>query len=232
MVVVALTFLKQVHRQEIKKMISVHNEYGQIISDIFNKYENDLYFTDFNKKPFYNDRLENNDLLFIGLTPSLNEKDLDKDFFTLDQKDNLNTYYKKFEEISSKFNVCWDYLDLLFIRETKQERIEQLITSGLSFIWDQLQISKQILVSTRPKVVVVCNTLARRFLGKDKNKINKTEKWLEFTFKFDSVIGTDRFVELNNVPVFFTSMLTGQRALDKGSFERLLWHLEFVLNKG
>jgi len=36
---------------------------------------------------------------------------------------------------------------------------------------------------------------------------------------------------LKNVPIFFTSMLTGQRALDNGSFERLIWHINFVLGK-
>ncbi|MEY3784343.1 MAG: hypothetical protein RLZZ230_665 [Candidatus Parcubacteria bacterium] len=28
------------------------------------------------------------------------------------------------------------------------------------------------------------------------------------------------------VPVFFTSMLSGQRALDRWSYERLVWHIK------
>lgn len=33
---------------------------------------------------------------------------------------------------------------------------------------------------------------------------------------------------LEGTPVFFSSMLTGQRALDLGSLERLEWHIRFV----
>ena len=42
-----------------------------------------------------------------------------------------------------------------------------------------------------------------------------------FDFIFDEKLGTHKIVnnsELENTPVFFTSMLTGQRALDNGSF--------------
>ena len=47
---------------------------------------------------------------------------------------------------------------------------------------------------------------------------------------FDDKIGTYK-ITLNekSVPVFFSSMLTGQRALDKGSFERLKWHVKNVI---
>jgi hypothetical protein len=34
---------------------------------------------------------------------------------------------------------------------------------------------------------------------------------------------------LENIPIFFTSMLTGQRALDKGSYARLIWHIKYAL---
>jgi hypothetical protein len=36
---------------------------------------------------------------------------------------------------------------------------------------------------------------------------------------------------MNQTSVFFTSMLSGQRALDIGSRERLIWHLAKVLKE-
>lgn len=50
---------------------------------------------------------------------------------------------------------------------------------------------------------------------------------------FDKSIGTHNIVnnvDLKGTPVFFT-MRTGQRALDNGSYDRLVWHINYVLEK-
>ena len=55
-----------------------------------------------------------------------------------------------------------------------------------------------------------------------------------FDFQFDEKLGTHKIInnlELENTPVFFTSMLTGHRAIDNGSFERLKWHINFILKQ-
>ena len=49
--------------------------------------------------------------------------------------------------------------------------------------------------------------------------------------EFDDTIGTYRIInnpDFKDTIVFFSGMLTGQRALDNGSFERLKWHLNKV----
>jgi hypothetical protein len=38
--------------------------------------------------------------------------------------------------------------------------------------------------------------------------------WLGYEFKFDNKLGTYRW---KNIPVFFSGILSGQRALEKGS---------------
>ena len=76
--------------------------------------------------------------------------------------------------------------------------------------------------------------MARHFTGFEKNQEQTQGVWMGFDFVFDEKLGTHKIVnnsDLDNTPVFFTSMLTGQRALDKGSFERLNWHINFVLNQ-
>ena len=99
------------------------------------------------------------------------------------------------------------------------------------FIIEQLKISRKIISQSNPKIIVVSNTKARNYLKNESNKI-----FIGFEFEPDEDLGTDVIInnensKLNGVPVFFTSMLTGQRALDNGSYERLIWHINYVLNK-
>ncbi|MEK7256563.1 MAG: hypothetical protein AAB316_17540, partial [Bacteroidota bacterium] len=64
--------------------------------------------------------------------------------------------------------------------------------------------------------------------GRWKDKKKEHGVWMDLDFQMDKTIGTPRW---EDIPVFFTSMLAGQRALDKGSFERLKWHLKWVKDK-
>ncbi len=52
------------------------------------------------------------------------------------------------------------------------------------------------------------------FSEKNKIKKKKTNVWLGYEFKFDNKLGTYRW---KNIPVFFSGILSGQRALEKGS---------------
>ena len=112
---------------------------------------------------------------------------------------------------------------MLFYQETAQNSFHEIekANGGKEFIATQLQITKQILEKAKPKVIVVSNTLARKLFTEN----------LSLNCVFDNEIGTHRINEglLKGTPVFFTSMLTGQRALDNGSFERLQWHIDCVL---
>ena len=100
--------------------------------------------------------------------------------------------------------------------------------STLEFIVKQLEMSKSMLELIKPSIIVVNNSLARTLLGFDRG-------WLNYTFEFNDDFGTHIITNkdslLYGVPVFFTSMLTGQRALDKGSYRRLIWHIKFAINK-
>ena len=134
-----------------------------------------------------------------------------------------------------KLNHHWTHFDLLYFRETNQKYINKLLNkpNGVDFVFKQLEISKKVIYDANPKILIISNTMARHFMGFEKNQENTLGVWMGFDFEFDQKLGTYRIVndlKLNNTPVFFTSMLSGQRALDNGSFERLIWHLNFVLN--
>lgn len=178
-------------------------------------------------------------VLFVGLNPSYvdNTPTDSVNYYSLAQEGNeYKKYFSKFEKIAKSLNLPLAHIDLLFLREAEQKKIDQILAekNGVDFIMNQLLISKQILEMAKPNVLVVSNTKARQFLGKDK-KENKNV-WMGYDFEFDEYIGTDRIVNegstLKGVPVFFTSMLSGQRALDNGSYERLNWHIKFALNGG
>lgn len=184
------------------------------------------------------DEMVTGELLFIGLNPSRNNEIEERHFYNNEQDSNdLHKYFVKFQDISNAVNMQWAHIDLLFIRETKQENIPTLFQApnGIDFVLNQLSISEQVIGLVQPKIIVVNNTMARWFLGKDRYFNQKTNQeegiWLGWRFEFFEKLGTYRIVEhptLKNTPIFFTSMLTGQRALDRGSYERLKWHIGFV----
>ena len=193
------------------------------------------------------DKISMNSILFIGINPSFNkEKGLRNNDFNNDNDGfynnddghiDRNSYFKKFREISKEVNSDWAHTDLLFFRETNQKFVNQLLNLeiGKEFIKKQLEISKQIIIQAKPKVIIVSNALARDLMGifiKGEENIEISEPSMKFKFKFDDDLGTHKIInqkELENIPVFFTSMLTGQRALDLGSYKRLIWHIKYVL---
>jgi hypothetical protein len=159
------------------------------------------------------------------------------------EKEKGYPYYKKFSELVDEnqwmANENWTHLDLFFFIATKQAEVYNFLKEkvgkkwverkdGKKFMQDQLELSKNLIILAKPKLIVVANALASRIFKGKYNGIGPL-----FECKFDKKIGTHRIKEketLKDVPVFFTSMLSGQRALDKGSFERLKWHIPFVLN--
>jgi hypothetical protein len=172
-------------------------------------------------------------LMFIGINPSHSGDKNERVYYTNGQDSILHPYFKKFQDISSKVKIPWTHMDLLFVKETQQKEVEKIFScrNGLEFIVRQLNISNQVIELAKPKIIVVNNSLARKFLGFEKNKKENYDIWLDFDFIFDDKIGTYRIENhepLGGIPIFFTSMLTGQRALDRGSYERLIWHINYV----
>lgn len=202
------------------------------IWDKYQNVDNKLYERGF---AFCIDPIKDNSVLFIGLNPSFNNKGAENENL---EYSNINTskphpYFKKIQSIGVE-NIS--HHDLLYFRETSAKKIDNLLKNetGVGFIWEQLLLSKEIIEEAKPLIIVVANTTARLFLGKEKNIKKNINIWLDYDFEFDNELGTHRIItkgKLFDTPVFFTSMLSGQRAMDNGSFERLQWHINFVLSK-
>ncbi len=194
----------------------------------------------------YSDEMKQNALLFVGMNPSFSIKgyssilrgtpyeqihDLESYFsFENYRTEKLPAfseihkiskekyqYFNKFKELSKYLDCEWEHIDLLYMRDTNQKSVEKLFVEKKSFINHQIQITLTLIKYLTPRIIVVENAFV--------SKILKTE----LDLKWNNEIGT--YLSNDRIPVFLSGMLTGGRALDLGSFERLKWHLKFVLNK-
>lgn len=179
-------------------------------------------------------------ILFVGLNPSFPEGD-ESGSHLYDLTQDAGGYFAKFKDIAEKCgDTKWSHLDLLPVRHTNQGDVEREIVFRYWYIIEEYlkTVSKNILESTKPKAVVVVNATARLLLGKDQDEDAKQEQdkkiWMGLKFDFNETNGacyvTDSD-ELKDVPFFFSGMLTGQRALDLGSYERLKWHVAKVVQE-
>ena len=143
-------------------------------------------------------------------------------------------YFQRFQYIVNSINksrnnvelLKWEHIDLFFYRMTSQSKFKQLIyvdkheTELNPFAKKQIMLSKQLIELMQPKLIVVANAFASTLFKEEMHK---------HKIHFDEEKGY-HLLELHSnkprIPVFLTSMLTGQRALDNHSLERLCWHIK------
>ncbi|MCR9171578.1 MAG: hypothetical protein NXI10_03740 [bacterium] len=188
------------------------------------------------------------DVLFMGINPSYSNEDETIRSTYCKEQALQHPYFKPFSEIEKEIlkqynkKFSWTHMDTLVFRETQQSYIRDTLfksADGVQFVYQQLMISKDLLEYYNPKVLVVSNTMAKELLGKNRGENKDTGEeygvWMGLNFEFDKELGTHRIVnsgKLDDTIVFFTSMLSGQRALDLGSRERLVWHIHKALTAG
>lgn len=212
----------------------------------------------YRKYPIAPEKISKYNLLFIGINPSfakgseLTKEEVEQNisFYSNNhsREDDI-PYFKKIKEVANYCGSDWTHLDLFFLRETNQKVIERLSYSsdGIKFLSEQLDITFEIIEQSAPKLIVVSNAFASEFFGKRKNKHHSFKKiWKGYPLFFEEEIIKDEVfqstfnnnigtyeVNINNkkVPIIFCGMLSGQRALDIGSLERLKWQIKFILEK-
>lgn len=195
----------------------------------------------------YDEDENDSDILFLGMNPSFRDNQDKKDYhwdrFTKGGKGYFKPFFTIEEDLKKEYNlnIKWTHFDLFAFQETKQANVKKLFMKneeGCIFLFQQLEVLKERLLQTQPKVIVASNALIRTFLGMKRKVDEKTQTevgiWLGdwIKFDFDKTIGTyvvNQPKELKGTKIFFTSMLSGQRALDLGTRERLVWHLAEVL---
>jgi hypothetical protein len=166
---------------------------------------------------------ENEQTLRLSSTADLEDPKRIQQVIELDAKAvgkrgaNPVAYYR----VLNEFAHDWEHIDLFAIRDASQtEALASLQPDGVlgDFAEDQLKVFDRLLRALRPLTVVVVNAAASAIL----------KKRTATRFSNDSGHHT---IDLGygEIPVFFSGMLAGQRALDVHSRERLVWHVRRAL---
>lgn len=139
-------------------------------------------------------------------------------------------YFSKMKQLAEHIfesdNPPWLHLDLFYYRKTSQNDLKELIKQNYNFFAEQINLTRSIINWLEPKVILVSNAFAGesfRGLFADSDE----DFFIKYPFNEDR--GT-HFLD-GDIPVFFSGMLSGQRALDLGSYERLKWHMKAVLEE-
>ncbi len=124
---------------------------------------------------------------------------------------------------NTDFEDNWEHVDVFLTRHTSQGEFKKHIeVKGqlTEFGQKQLEIFKSVLLAVNPKIIVVSNAYISELMQRkecfgDKLERDNVHGWHNLTLK-----------ENNPIPIFFSSMISGQRALDIESRKRLIWHIK------
>ena len=172
---------------------------------------------------FLFENFEENAMLFIGINPSnvknIHEYSINKENGVYWGKEEFKMEYSRFYKPFNKLalGMKWSHLDLFFSLETNSKVLKEM--KGKRFLEEQYKISTEIIKAIEPKIIVVGNAYASDIIKEN------------FNCNFNDELGTYKIKEFNNIPIFFSGMFSGQHPLDKGSMERLIWHIGFVKEK-
>ena len=185
-------------------------------------------------------------LLFVGFNPSFSTRALRTgddatliDVGDLDDRDqvrqrisaeahwrrpdSLYPYFVPFAE----FGLPWEHIDVFAIREVKQDKVCRALAiqqgrSWSRFAEQQFEVFEDLLRSIRPTGIVVVNALGAALLSERWGQSGRLRP-AEHAGK-----GVLRVGE-REIPVFFASMLSGQRAMDRFSRARLIHEVRTAL---
>lgn len=170
--------------------------------------------------------IETDTILFLGMNPSY-IPGTKEGFY----EEYGHWYFNRIKDVTNEVNMRmktsfpFAHHDIFFVRGTSQEKVMDLKIEMMDFFKTQMEISKEVIKASHPKLIVVVNAGASEIF---KNEMcewrpGSPEQW-------NDELGVD-FVSLDGcrMPVLFTGMLSGQRALDEGSYYSLIWHICHIL---
>lgn len=128
-------------------------------------------------------------------------------------------YFNRPTEIAKEVGLGWQHIDLFLYKETSQSDFAKRIMDGdklNAFALDQIALFEEILEVINPQCVIVANAFGSELL----------RKYIKDDLEWDASRGFHWFTRGGKkIPMFFSSMLSGQRALDRWSYERLKWQV-------
>jgi len=141
------------------------------------------------------------------------------------------SYFTPMRNFGIDHDLMWEHIDIFVTRVTSQNKLDDSIgveayTEGKhqhAFLKRQLDLFFSLLNELAPDVVVVENALARDFLKG--TRLKNTTYDLTPEENVDPESGYQTIELKDETPIFFSGMLSGRRALDIGSRQRLHWHV-------
>lgn len=157
-------------------------------------------------------------LLFVGINPSYDKTETktytNYNFKKTHKKRSHFEHFRKAAE-EAGFSDNWSCIDIFYFRETKQKEVNSLLMTkqGLSFLYEQLMLTKKILEAITPKIIVVSNRAARVFFGIDAYEGEKI--WMGYNFGAEKKyyaangtychsVSTSKGICKNEIPVIFS----------------------------
>ena len=168
--------------------------------------------------------LKEETVLFVGMNPSFQESD---SIHNGPQSKSYPRYFNRIKEITEKVNkelntsYPFAHQDLFFVRHSSQAEVLEMKKVLQEFFDAQLSISKKLIENAKPVLIVVANASACSVF----KVLFENQQWNDDLGAYKVMIGE------SYVPVLYTGMITGQRALDNGSYESLIWHICYILKK-
>ena len=130
------------------------------------------------------------------------------------------SFFAPHRKLAGELKCDWVHLDLFAYRVTEQAKLKARVLASANdialneFGIAQFKVFSDLLALSEPSAVVVINALASQIYASQR----KPAFEMDTGYYLDSTNG-------HAFPVFFSGMLTGARALDRFSRERLYWHV-------
>ena len=115
------------------------------------------------------------------------------------------------------------HVDMFSVRTRHQYVVQGIVNDpdAQEFVEEQLRLFRTIVDGASPRAIVVVNALASHLI--------RTGRALG-VLDYDEELGVAMYkIGDKRVPVFYSGMLSGAHAVDNGSFDRLIWHIQYVL---
>lgn len=148
-------------------------------------------------------------------------------------------YYKEMAEFAVKClvgNDGFSELDLFGIVQGNQSVVREDFLENPDYYKEMFDLFLKYLVLTQPKVIIVANAFACRVLCRDADlKLCEPEYDNFYKNAKYSLVTNDQFGGYTfttkgfKAQMYFSSMLSGQRALDNGSKDNLIWMVKNYL---
>jgi len=223
-------------RLNLKNDLQVDTKLEKIWSE---RYSDD----DMPLSPFYQEELMKNKITFLSLNHSLLPKDrlnAKRGFYptkpyemidsTLDKAGYI--FFQKFYDLGSKLAKNWAILDLLYERESIQEKLQikynpkDITASDKKFLQSQIRLTFEILEALNPIVVVVSNAWSDKLIHSNLKELNYKQ---EHPSKENGYV-----YKINNIPFitnesrFLGSLQHFYRSKKDGRLEKLVTEINRV----